>query len=119
MSDSDRSSGQLAKLAVEHWKLVRALERTVPHLPADRAARMAAQARFAGGQLDRILGDAGLRLALFEGQAVSANLPVTVINHDDFEGADSLVVESTIEPAVVAEFSVVHQGKVIARKGDD
>jgi hypothetical protein len=105
-----------ARLAVEYWKLLRAFERALDRIPEEHKAKTAAQARFSAGQLEAIMRDAGLRLATFEGQSFSPNLPVAAINGGDFDGEDAVVIESTVEPAIMAGMDVLSMGKVIVAK---
>lgn len=108
-----------AELAVEYWKLLRAFERTIERLPPEHVARTAAQLRFSAGRLDALLKEGGLRLVTFEGQAYEPNLPVTALNADDFSDGDRLAIETTVEPAVVRDMSVLLLGKVVLNKIED
>jgi hypothetical protein len=105
-----------ARLAVEYWKLLRAFERALDRVSEEHKAKTAAQARFSAGQLDAIMRDAGLNLATFEGHAFSPNLPVAAINGSDFDGEDDLVIETTVEPAIMDGMNVLAMGKVIVAK---
>jgi hypothetical protein len=107
------TSQTTAKLAVEYWKLLRAFERALERLPSEHAPRTAAQLRYSAGRLDSLLAEGGLNLVTFEGRPFEPNLPVTALNAEDFAGIVDLVVESTVEPAVVADMKVLLWGKVI------
>lgn len=107
------NSETLAKLAIEYWKLLRAFQRTLERLPSEHIQRTAAQMRYSASRLDLLLAEGGLNLVTFEGQAFEPNLPVTALNADDFAGMADLVVESTVEPAIVADMKVVCWGKVL------
>jgi hypothetical protein len=107
-----------AKMAVEYWKLLRAFDRAIERLPEEHRSKTAAQAKFSAGRLDALLRESGLNLATFEGKPFEANLPVAAVNIDDFESDDGLMVESTVEPAIVdADMQVLAMGKVILKKG--
>lgn len=106
-----------SKLAVEHWRLIRVLSRLVDRLPQESQARVAAQARFASGQLDSLVKDQGLVLATFEGRRFEPSLPVTAVNAEDFAGATTLLVTETVEPTVMADGRVVQLGKVLVSEG--
>jgi hypothetical protein len=106
-----------SKLAVEHWRLIRVLSRLVDRLPHESQARVAAQARFASGQLDSLVKDQGLVLATFEGRRFEPSLPVTAVNAEDFAGATTLLVSETVEPTVMADGRVVQLGKVLVSEG--
>ena len=109
--------GGFCKLAVEHWRLVRVLARLVERLPPEAQARIAAQARFAGNQLDTLVKDHGVTLVTFDGRAFAPSLPVTAVNAEDFIGAEALIVSETVEPTVMADGRVVQLGKVLVALG--
>ena len=106
-----------ARLAVEHWRLVRVLARLVDRLPQEAQARVAAQARFASSQLDAVVKEQGLSLETFEGRVFDPSLPITAINADDFATGATLVVGDTVEPTVMADGRVLQLGKVLLSQG--
>lgn len=105
-----------ARLAVDYWRLLRAFERALDRIPDEHKAKTIAQAKFSAGQLDAIMRDAGLKIVTFEGQAFSPNLPIAAINGGDFDGEDDLVIETTVEPAIMKGMDVLAMGKVIVTK---
>lgn len=110
--------GILVRMAIEYWKLNRALDKAVERLPDEHKSKTLAQSKFSSGRLDAFMKESGLNIVTFDGQRFEANLPATAINGDDFEGSDILVVEATIEPAIVdSAMKVVSMGKVILIKG--
>lgn len=109
---------EITKLIVEFWKLIRSYERAVPLLPQDHQAKTQAQIRFSSDRLSRFLDVMGINLVTFEGRVFEPNLPITALNADDFEGGDkNLIIEQTIEPALIRETSVLAMGKVLLTKG--
>ena len=106
----------LARLAVEYWKLLRSFERTVDFAPLDARTRLAAQARYAASRLEALLLDANMKIVSFEGVAFEVNLPAIAINGEDFVGQDNLVVDQTIEPAIVSDMAVLLMGKVLLQQ---
>ena len=113
----ESSQATFSKLAVEHWRLIQVLSRLIDRLPQESQARVAAQARFAGNQLEILVKDQGLALVTFEGRLFEPNLPVTAVNAEDFAGEDALVVSETVEPTVIADGRVVQLGKVLLTLG--
>lgn len=107
----------VAALVVDYWKLLRSFERLAAELPEARAERLQAQARFSTGRLQAHLDAFGLQLATFDGQRIEPSLPIVAINADELEGEADPVVESTVEPAVVAGSRVISIGRVIAATG--
>lgn len=110
MTDSLERS--FAALAVEHWRLVRALTRLVERMPVEGQERVAAQARFASSRLASITAESGFRLVTFDGRLFDPSLPVSAVNADEFPVGSALCVAETLEPAVVRDGSIVQLGKV-------
>ncbi|WP_395015344.1 hypothetical protein [Dongia sp.] len=109
----------MARLAIEYWKLLRAFERTLDRVAEEHRSKTAAQLKFSASRLDSLTREGGISLATFEGQAFSPNLPVTAVNGEDFEDGAALIIESTLEPAVVQGTRVIAMGKVTLVKGED
>ena len=116
---TDEIEATLASLAVDYWKLLRSFERLAGEFPEDRSARLQAQARFSAGRLASHLEASGLQFATFEGQIISPSIPVVAINADEVGGLSVILVESTIEPAVVAGSRVILAGRVVAICGEE
>ena len=106
-------SDVLVRLLVEHWKVLRAFERTILRLPVEHRNRSAAQLNYSLGVLDTLVKEAGLRLVVFDGQIYSANMPATAVNAEDFAEGAALVVEQTVEPALIRDMTVIHFGRVL------
>lgn len=118
-TDQGKQSTTPAHLAVEYWKLLRAFERTVDRLPREHVAKTSAQLRFSARRLELLLDECGLKLVTFDGQEFEPNLPMTALNSDDFSDGELLTVDTTIEPAVVENMTVLHLGKVVLKKAKD
>jgi hypothetical protein len=107
----------LAQLAVEYWKLVRAVERALDLVPERAKERVASQARYATSRLNALLEEQNMSLQIFDGMDFEVNLPAAAVNGDEFQDAAS-VVERTLEPAVICNMRVLLTGKVfLAGKG--
>lgn len=102
-----------AKLAAEYWKLHRSFERMADLVPPDARARHLAQARYAASRLENLLQEAQMKVVSFDAQPFEVNLPAIAINAEDVTGLDRLVVERTIEPAIVRDMDVILTGKVL------
>lgn len=105
----------IAELATEYWKLQRILERVSRDLPAEQLGKVGAQLRYSNRQLGNLLEKAGLRLVTFDDEEFSAQLPVSPVNAEDVNGGLSSFIDSTVEPAVVADGTTVRAGRVILR----
>lgn len=106
------STAHLARLAVEFWRLLRAYDRLSANVEGDAGARSSAQSRYAANRLHCVLGEAGLRLVVFDGQPYQPGLPVRPLNAEDFAEDDGLFVAMTNEPTIVAGGRVVVLGSV-------
>ena len=82
-------------------------------VPLEARDRLLAQARYAGARLESILSQSGLKLVTFDGAAFETNLPAVAINADDFAGNEDVIVERTLEPAIIADMNVIITGKVL------
>ena len=106
----------LAHLAVEYWKLLKAFERTIRRLPLEHVARTTAQLKFSARKLNSLLESSGLNLVSFDGQKFEPSIPATALNVDDFIDDEILIIEATVEPAVVENMNILLLGKVVLKK---
>lgn len=106
-----------SKLAIEYWRVVRSYERNLPSMPNSTSA--AGTIRNSEKKFFSVLADNGLRVSNFEGQEYSPNLPLTVVNADEFEGNEGLIISQMIEPTIVDDEGVINMGKaILAKKGN-
>ena len=113
----DNKIQTIADFAVENWRLIRVLQRLLERLPDDIKPRVAAQVRFAESRLQTMSSREHVRLETFEGRAFEANLPVSAVNADEFNGEKDLVIVDTLEPTVLADGQVLQMGKVVLGSG--
>lgn len=104
----------LSKLAIEYWRVVRSYERNLSNLPNSSSA--AATIRNSEKKFSSILADRGLRLISCEGQEYSPNLPLTVINGDEFTSNEHLLVAQMLEPTIMDGDKIINMGKAILAK---
>ena len=109
----------LADLAVEYWKLLRAFERTIERIPPEHVAKTAAQLKFSAGRLATLLKERGLSLVTFDEREFEPSIPALALNAEDFKECERLVIESTIEPAIVEDMTLLRLGKVLLKKNED
>ena len=102
----------MAELASEYWKLLKSFERAAVAAPDGARTRLLAQARYASARLESILDSVGMRVVALDGLPFEINMPAVAINADDFAGDERVVVERTIEPAIVSDMTVIITGKV-------
>jgi hypothetical protein len=107
----------VAQLAVEYWRLLRLATRAVALAPEDKRERLAASVRYTAARMSEILAEKKMSIQEFDGLDFEVNLPVSPINGDAFQGEGQLIVERTIEPAIICDTRVIVTGKVfLARK---
>ncbi len=109
-----------ALMAIEFWKLIRSYERSLSLLPPEHQAKIQAQVRYSARRLETLLDDTDIRLVSFDGRVFEPNLPITAVNAEDFDNnTDNLVVDQTIEPAVMNNSTVIIMGKVVLAIGEE
>jgi hypothetical protein len=54
----------------------------------------------------------GMRVISFDGLSFEVNLPAIAVNAQDVAGVNDVVIESTLEPAVIANSTVLIAAKV-------
>lgn len=106
-----------AAMAVDFWKLLRVTERALSAVPEEKRKRIEAQLRFSASRLEDHLSDLDISLATFEGQAFGPELPAVAVNADEFEDAESLIIESAVEPAVLIDGKVIKNARVMLKEG--
>ena len=102
----------LARLAIEYWRLLKFAERALGGVPTQIRPAWSAQLRYSTQRLSAILADSGLRAIGYEGQDFEPNLPVTVVNAEDAAGFPNPAVERTLEPTITAAGEILALGKV-------
>ena len=106
----------LLRLSVESWRLLRTVERFQSQLDADQQRRIGGRITY----FDRLLHDElehlGLSLVDFRGQPFGPQVAASALNADEFGPTDSLVVDQTVEPAVVGPDGLLQMGTVTLRR---
>lgn len=119
MNNIEDLNPAVVALVVDHWRLLRLLERVVEQLAEGAGARVAGQVRFQEGRLNNVLDALGLTLATYEGRAFDGTLPPTPQNSDDFPPETATRVAHTIEPTMLRYGRVVHAGRInLVASGD-
>jgi hypothetical protein len=106
----------VAQMAVEYWRLARLVTRAVELAPEDSRQRLAASARYTAARVNEILDGQKISIVEFDGADFEVNLPASPINGDAFPGEARLIVERTIEPAIICDTRVIITGKVLLAK---
>ena len=106
----------LVRISSESWRLLHAVKRIQSGLDADLQRRIAGRISFFDRVLEDVLGDVGFRLVDFTGQEYGPQLAATAVNADDFSANDELIVDHTIEPAVIGPEGLMKTGTVTLRR---
>ncbi len=104
----------LAKFAIEYWRVLRSYERNLPSMQKNASA--SSMIRNSEKKFMAILLENGLKISNLEGNEYSPNLPLTVVNADEFDDNEGLIVSQMIEPTIISEDGVVIMGKAILTK---
>jgi hypothetical protein len=107
----------LIRLATECWRLLRTVQRTQQTLDADQQRRIGSRVAFVERAMSEELAAFGIKLVEFNGQQYGPELPATAVNADEFAATDTLVVDQTIEPAVLGPDGLMKSGTVTLRRG--
>jgi hypothetical protein len=106
-----------ARLAIEHWKVLRQFERALNLVPPDRRSRYISQIKYSTSRLPAILEAGGLNLVVLDGRQYQPELPAVVVNEEEAVRMSNPVVAETVEPAIVQNGRVVSLGKVALKEG--
>jgi hypothetical protein len=109
---------QIVRLAGAYWRLLRLVEKLINNYPPAEQEKYKAQYRFGLSQLNKILEENNIQIRTYNGSVYSANLPVNIVNSEDFEDNDNLIIVDTIEPTFIVDDKVAAMGKVALKKGD-
>lgn len=112
---ADNFKETISKLAIEYWRVIRSYERNLSNITNNSSA--ASTIRNSEKKFQSILQECNIRIYNFEGQDYTPNLPLTVINNDEFETNKDLIIHQMIQPTIVDENGVISMGKaVLTRK---
>jgi hypothetical protein len=107
-----------ARMAAEFWKLLRGFERTLLLTPTDSRKALSAQARYAREKLETITAALEMQIVSFDGLTFEVNLPAVAVNPEDVAKNEDVIVERTIEPAVVSNGRLLLTGRVFLAGSD-
>jgi len=114
--DLEVFSKSLADMAVESWRFSRLFARALTKLDAGEQSRYQGQLRWFQRKLEDSLVDAGMRIVNVEGQLFDPGMAATPLNIEEFDPADTLVVEQMLEPIVMGPNGLLRTGTVTLRK---
>jgi len=109
----------LLRVSVEGWRLIRTVERFQRQLDADQQRRIGSRISYFDRLLTDELANLGYSLIDFRGQPFGPQIAASAVNVDEFAPSDSLVVDQTVEPAVIGPDGLLRMGTVTLRKRED
>ncbi|MBA1349347.1 hypothetical protein [Rhizobium sp. WYCCWR 11146] len=113
MSEQTDDSAVVAKLCVEQWKLLQRFSKAIELVPDGDRNRLVSQVRYSELQLQSLAAEAGLKLITFDGELFGPGCPAKADNLEDFSDEEGLIVERTLEPAVVRNMHILQPGRVL------
>jgi len=107
----------LIEVLLDAWKLSQAFARLIARLSPEDGARYAGQLRYFHKRASDLLGEAGLKLVVLDGQPFEPGAAASPLNIADFSASDELIVAQTIEPIILDQAgSLIRPGTVILSK---
>jgi hypothetical protein len=116
MADVDIQT--LAKLCVEHWKLIHRFAKSLALMPQAERVRLESQLRYSELQLNALASEAGLKLITFDGDQYGPGCPASADNLDDFDSDEHLFVAKTLEPTVLQDMRTLLAGRVLLSQAE-
>lgn len=107
----------IAEFIVEEYRFMKFYVSAVNKLFPEEQKKYISAYRFHVDKISEIAQRAKLRIQSFEGTDYDEGLPVVPLNADEFEKSDILMIQQTIEPAIIgANGNAIKQGSVILTK---
>lgn len=107
----------IAELIVEDYRFRRSYLSVMEKLFTEEKRKYESAYNFHLNKTAELSKKLGLRIVDFEGKTYDEGLPITPLNADEFNIADNLIVEQTIEPTVLTtDGNIIRYGKIILGK---
>ena len=106
----------IVDMAVEAWRFGKVFERMLTRVNAGDQGRYQSQFQWFIKKMEESLGDIGLSIANIEGQSFDPGMAATALNIDQFDTADSLVIDQMIEPIIMGRDGLIKPGTVTLKK---
>lgn len=116
MAANDEAVTALVQMASESWRFLRTIERMVQGLDGNQQRRIASHISYFQRKLADSLETAQLKLVVFDGSEFGPSIAATAINASEFGPNDVLVVDCTLEPAILGPDGLLRTGTVTLRK---
>lgn len=106
----------IIEIAIEAWRFQRVFINAMSKLDAIESNKYLNQYKYFFRKVEAALENANIRIVNVEGQKYDIGLPVTPLNLDDFDKNDNLIIEQMLEPILMSDEKLIHQGTVILRR---
>ena len=104
----------MADFLVDDYKFCRSFMSAVNKLYPEERKKYESAYMFHTNKTKELAQKMKLQMKIFDGADYNEGLPITALNTDEFDSAENLVIEQTIEPTVItSNGDIVHQGTVI------
>lgn len=112
----ERHQDAIISMAIESWRFVRAFERLLSKFESSEQKRHRSQLRWFKKKVEESLEQVDLQLVNVEGHTFDPGMAATPLNIEEFDPADTLVVDQMLEPIIIGEKGLVRMGTVTLRK---
>ena len=106
----------IINIAIETWRFRRVSDRFLTKLDTGEQQRYQNQLRWFEKKLEEFLAEVGWQIVDIEGQAFDPGMAATPLNIEDFDAADSLIVDQMLEPIIMEKEELVKTGTVMLKK---
>lgn len=107
----------LANLAVEAWKMGRAVRRAQTALEPKQAKRLGSRLKWFEQKTQQALKSEGIQIVNPVGETYDEGMAVRASNGEDYKGRVDLVIDDTIEPILIGKGGrVLHVGVVLVKE---
>lgn len=106
----------LIEFTIDGWRLSRTFQRALEKMDAGESRRYASQLIFFQRKMMEHLQQAGLSLVDLTGQPWDPGMPASPLNIGDFSEDDELIIDTVLEPVIMAPEGIRRTGTVTLRK---
>lgn len=114
--NAEAMQDSLMIIAMEAWRFGKVFERVLMKLDAGEQNRYVGQLRWFIKKIEESMAEAELRIVNVEGHPFDPGIAATPLNIEDFDAADSLVVDQMLEPIIMGKDGILKTGTITLRK---
>ena len=110
-------------LVIDSWRLMIANKQIIADLPHQKQKPAEAKTRHLRkkmcSHITKLLQENNIEMCVYDGKPYDSHYPIQAINADEFADGEKLVVQETLEPALINEGRVIHFAKVVLTRAED